>query len=501
MTESLPSRRTVVVGLAGVLGTVACGNDDTRALSKTGASATTQGVPRKANSTSSRRRLPLSHFGIDRFAKKDQWIQLKNAFASAHEERFDLLADADANYRHDGPLKLDGVSFDGQGCTFTALSDGPQVLVCLGDGWRLVNLRLLGAARARTANPGSIGILIGDGEANPASQFTIKNVAVGAVGTGYGVGGAGFLFDNASRGRIVRAIVRDSFADGIHITNGSRKLVFESPLSERTGDDGFAVVSYRNQGQVCRDIQVLDGISRDSAARGFSVVGGKNVIYTRPLIERSSAAGAYLYGEGSYDTFGVSGCNLIAPTLRACVTGRDRDPGFSNAAIIIGGRDGSDFVDGATLLRGASDCMVTDPTVEGAGAACWAGISTHEYAIRPKISGGVLTDLTPTSGSFRPNGVEIGGRDVVIDRVRMNNVAGIPIVVTRTASGNCRIDHTVVAHGLTRPGPIRSFIYADPAPKLHQAIISNGVFSGTPDRLALGKLGKGGLVLRDNQIR
>ena len=501
MTESFPSRRTFVVGLAGVLGTAACGNAGTRVLANTEAPTMAQGARRKAGSTGSRQGLPLSHFGIDRFSKKDQWTQLKNAFLAAHEERFDLFADADANYRHDGPLKLDGVSLNGQGCTFTALSDGAQVLVCLGDGWRLANLRLLGAARARTANPGSIGILIGDGKANPATQFTIENVAVGAVGTGYGVGGAGFLFDNASRGRIVRAVVRDSLADGIHITNGSRELVFESPLSERTGDDGFAVVSYRNQGQVCRDIQVSNGISRDSAARGFSVVGGKNVIYTRPLVERSSAAGAYLYGEGAYDTFGVSGCNLIAPRLRDCVTGRNRDPGFSNAAIIIGGRDGSDFVDGATLLRGAVDCMVTDPTVEGAGAACWAGISTHEYAIRPKINGGVLTDLTPTSGSFRPNGVEIGGQDVVIDRIRMNNVAGIPIVVTRTASGNCRIDHTVVTRGLTRPGPIRSFIYADPAPKLHQAIVSNGVFSGIPDRLALGKLGKGGLILSNNNIR
>jgi hypothetical protein len=176
MTEAFPSRRTIVVGLAGVLGTAACGNAGTRALANTEAPTIAQGARRKAGSTGSRRGLPLSHFGIDRFSKKDQWTQLKIAFLAAHEERFDLFADADANYRHDGPLKLDGVSLNGQGCTFTALSDGPQVLVCLGDGWRLANLRLLGAARARTANPGSIGILIGDGKANPATQFTIENV-------------------------------------------------------------------------------------------------------------------------------------------------------------------------------------------------------------------------------------------------------------------------------------------------------------------------------------
>lgn len=488
-----PSRRTVVAGLTGVLGTAACGRGGETQAQTIASRGTVPAAPRRV--------LPLSHFGVDRFATRDQRKSLAAAFEAARAERYDLVADPEVTYRYDGPLRLDGVSFDGRGCTLMPLSDGPQVLRCLGTQWRVANLRLLGTARTRNADPGFIGVLVGDGDEHPAVDFTIENVAVGAVAPGRGVGGAGFLFDNASHGRIVRAVVRDSLADGIHVTNGSHDLSFERPLGERTGDDGFAVVSYRRQGRVCREIRVSDGISRDSMARGFSVVGGKDIIYIRPLIERSSAAGAYFYGEESYDTYGVERCGAVAPVLHECVTGRGRDPGFSNAAIIIGGREGSDIVDGAKLLRGAADCTVTDPIVKGAGAACWAGISTHQYAIRPKVTAGRLSDLIPAHGSFRPNGFEIGGQDVLVENIHIENIAGISIVVTQTASGNCRVEHPVVTRASMRAGPIPSFIYSDPAPDLKQAVVRNGTFSGGPKHLALGKLGKGGLVLQGNQMQ
>lgn len=488
-----PSRRTVVAGLASVLGTAACGR---------GGETLAQTIARRGTVPMEPRRvLPLSHFGVDRFAARDQRKLLAAAFEAAEAERYNLFADPDATYRYDGPLMLNSVSFDGQGCTLMPLSDGPQVLRCLGTRWRLANLRLLGGARIRNADPGFIGVLVGDGDERPAANFAIENVAVGAVEPGRGVGGAGFLFDNASRGRIVRAVVRDSLADGIHVTNGSHNLTFERPISESTGDDGFAIVSYRRQGSVCRDIRVLDGISRDSMARGFSVVGGKNVTYAKPLIERSSAAGVYFYGEDSYDTYGVERCSAVAPVLHGCVTGRGKNPGFSNAAIIIGGREGSDVVGGAKLLRGAADCTVTSPVVKGAGAACWAGISTHEHAIRPKVIDARLSDLIPERGSFRPNGVEIGGKDVVIDNIRIDNISGISIVVTKTASGSCRVEHPIVTRALMGAGPISSFIYSDAAPNLKQAVIRNGIFSAGPKRLALGKLGMGGVVLQGNQMQ
>ena len=220
---------------------------------------------------------PLSSFGLDRFSNGDQWSRLKRAVEAAHAEGFDLTADPDANYRHDGPLTLNGVSFDGRGCTLTALSDGPQALRCVGSGFRIANVRLLGAAASRGPDNWGNGIWIGDDD-EPATDFVIEDVSTGQVAPGRGFAGTGFMFNNAHRGRIARPIVRHSLSDGIHVTNGSSELAFDRPLSENTGDDGFAIVSYVNHGRVCRHIHVVDGISRDSLARGFTVSGGRDII-------------------------------------------------------------------------------------------------------------------------------------------------------------------------------------------------------------------------------
>lgn len=484
-----PSRRALLIGAGAAIATVACNDRSAQALTKS------------AQQSAGRRARPLSDFGVDRFATRDQWAAMRAAFRAAHAEGFDLVADPDANYRHDGPLMLDGVSLDGRGCTLTALSDGPQVLLCVGNRWRVANLRLLGAARTRSSHNNTNGIMIGDEGGNVATNFVLENVTVDAVAPGRGVGGAGFMFNSASQGHIIRPIVRNSLADGIHITNGSHELVFERPLSERTGDDGFAVVSYRSQGKICHSIRARDGVSRDSGARGCSVVGGRDVVYERFLVERSAAAGAYFYSEDAYDTLGVLRCSLIDPVLRGCSTGRGLSPGFSNAALIIGGREGSDTVQGASVARGAVDCVATNPVVEGAGPACTAGISTHKYAVRPRILGGRLSNLVPTSGSMRTCGVEVGGQDVVIDRIRMNNTAGPAIVVTRTASGTCMINRPEVSGSASRPGPINSFVYADPAPALRQMTVQNGRFTKGPGRLATTLLSPGRLRLIGNTTR
>jgi hypothetical protein len=485
------SRRQLLGGMAATVAIAACG--DPGSSTPTGATGAGLRDPAAA--------VPLSRFGVDRFSRRDQQARLEAAFRAAHEDGFALVADPDADYRHDGPLMLDGVSFDGLGCTFTGLSDGHQVLRCIGRGWRVANLRVLGAATVRQSHNWHNGILVGDEANHPASDFVLENVTVDRVGPGRGVGGAGILFNSAGRGRIIRPTVRHSLSDGIHITSGSNNLTFDRPLSENTGDDGFAVVSYRQQGRICRDIRVSDGIVRDSAARGFVVVGGLDVTYERMLVERSAAAGAYLYGEGSFDTFGVQRCRIADPVLRGCSTGRTMPTGFSNAALIIGGRDGSDVVDGVTITRGAADCVVTNPVIEGAGRACTAAISTHQFAIRPRIVGARIRDMVSPGGPLQPNGLEIGGRDVAVDGVTMSGIAGLAIVILPTASGDCAVSGAEVAGSRTGPGTIHSFIYAEQAPALRRAVIRDGRFVGGPDRLAISQLAPDQLQLVGNRTR
>ena len=444
--------------------------------------------------------IPLSRLGVDRFSSRDQWSTLRQAFATAAADGLSLIADPDGIYRHDGPLTLDGVSFDGQGCTLRSLSDGPQVLRCLGSNWRLANLRILGTATQRSSENNRNGLWIGDEGAHTASNFVLENVTVDAVEPGRGVATAGIMFSNAHHGRIVAPTVRHSLADGIHITAGSSELLIERPLVEDSGDDAVAIVSYRQQQRICRTIRVTDAVSRRSAARGISVVGGLDVQLDRVRVEKSSAAGVYLYGEQGFDTYGVARCRVTDPVLVDCVTGRHLPPGYSNAAIVIGGRDGADVVDGMTVGRGAADCVVHNPVVTGAGSACTAAISTHQFALRPHVIGGRIRGPAPGRAGAATGGIEIGGQDVTVEGLRMTDIVGLAIVVLPTASGTCQVLRPQVDGSLLRSGPISSYLYAEAAPALRRLVVRDGRFTRGPKQLSTSLLPTGRLLLERNRL-
>lgn len=483
---SILSRRHVVSGLA-ALAVTACRGD---------AGASPSGALEKLRPV---RR--LSQFGIDQFSNRDQWARFKQTFEAAHHDGFNLLGHPEAQYHHDGPLLLNGVSFDGQDCAFVALSNGHQALRCVGSNFRIANLRLLGAAQSRSSDDWENGFWVGgDLDGYSASDFVIENVSVDRAAPGRGVAAAGFMFNDAHRGRILRPTVRHSFADGIHVTNGCSDLLFHQPVSEATGDDGFAVVSYVKHKRICRNIRTVEGASRDSAARGFAIVGGLDVIYERPLIERSSAAGVYLFSEETYNTLGVSRCSVISPVVRGCVTGRKLPPGFNQGAITIGGRIGEDLVDGARIARAAVDCEIRNAVVEGVGPACRAAIITEQFAVRPHIIGAKLNNIVSSNASLHANGIDIGGRDVTIENAHMTNVAGLPIVVTRTASGRCTVDAPHVDGSRTRGGPVDSAIYADNASGLTELVVRDGVFTRGPKRLSVSLVPDAKLRLINNKI-
>lgn len=486
--QPAPSRRQALALLGGgALAAAGCGR---------GGAQEPQQAPSQAQGTG--RIVTLSQLGVDRFSQRDQWKALSAAFATAAADGLSVQGDPDARYRHDGLLLLDGVSFDGRNCVLIALSDGPQAIKCIGRGWRLANLTHLGNATERKPLNEGNGLWIGDGMHHRAEDFAIENVTIGSTAPGRGFAGAGYMFNEAYRGRIVGAVVRDTLADGIHITNRSSDLRFVQPLSERTGDDGFAVVSYRDQGLLCRNIHVTDGRCVEPIGRGFAVVGGQNVIYERIQVLRSSAAGAYLYGEGSYDTFGVENCRILDPQLTDCSTGKGLSADFSNAALIIGGREGSDMVEGRAVTRGAADCLVRNPVIKGAGNTCTAAISLHEHAIRPTIEGGTLRAIQSRGPRFRPNGIEIAGRDVTVTRPVMTDIAGLPITVLKTASGSCIVTAPTVDGADT--GAFKTFCYIDAAPRLTRMVIEQGLFARGPSRVVVSMLPPGRLRLSGNQL-
>jgi hypothetical protein len=424
----------------------------------------------------------LSQLGVDRFATRDQHAALQRAFDAAREGGFALEGDGDARYRHDGALRLRGVSLDGRGCSLLSLSDGPRALRCTGSGWRLANIRLLGGSTVRTTDPDRNGVTVGDDE--PASDFVLEDVAVDGVEPGRGVSGGGLFLSGAARGRIIRPVVRATLADGIHSTNGSHDLLFTDTLSENTGDDGFAVVSYVQQGRVCRNIRLTGGISRGSLARGFSVLGGRDVVLERVRAEGSTAAGVFLCGEDAWNTYGVQRCRVSDATAIGCVTGRGQDPGFLQGAVLVGGRAGTDLVDGEPLPRAATGVVLERPVVRGAGRSCTAALVLQADAVAPRITGARFADIRSGNPGYTPNGIELGGQDVAVAGAVMTDVAGLAVAVTPTARGICVLaDLRVSGSRLGGRGP-DSFVHVDGGDALARVEVRGGVFARGPGRIA-----------------
>lgn len=115
----------------------------------------------------------------------------------------------------------------------------------------------------------------------------------GSAAAGVYVGGAhDFLLDHLT--------VRDTRADGIHITGGAADGRVVSPTVVNSGDDGVAVVSYMQDGPPVARVTVSSPtVLGTSSGRGLSVVGGTDITYTDVHVERSSAAAVYIANEGA----------------------------------------------------------------------------------------------------------------------------------------------------------------------------------------------------------
>ena len=140
-------------------------------------------------------------------------------------------------------------------------------------------------------------VLGGDG-----NQVVANVVESGAAG--------GIYMSGARRFRVADNIVRNTLADGIHATDGSKSGVIANNVVRNTGDDPIAVVSYRNQ-RLVSDILITDNDIADSPwGRGIAVVGGQNITIASNVIRNvTHAAGVYLAREAVYNTYGTS--NII----------------------------------------------------------------------------------------------------------------------------------------------------------------------------------------------
>lgn len=144
----------------------------------------------------------------------------------------------------------------------------------------------------------------------PVNGVTVRNIVIdGSAAAGLYVGGA-------SDFTIQDVVVKNTRADGIHMTEASHDGRVIRPYVKNPGDDGVAVVSYRNDGAACRNIEITDPrLEGQKWGRGFSVVGGTNITYRNIYANNSAGAGLYIAAESEFNTYGVSNVLVDGGTL------------------------------------------------------------------------------------------------------------------------------------------------------------------------------------------
>jgi len=181
-----------------------------------------------------------------------------------------------------------------------------------------------GSTNSRLGNAEAAGLEL-EGASNftiTADALTIEGVAQDAI----------FSYRGTHDGVIAGNITAlHTGADSFHVTDRSYNLDFKATLlSVGSGDDGFAVVSYRENGSRVRNVHWHDITVRDQRnGRGVSVVGGEDVTVDHFDVDGSAGAGVYVAAEPQYDTFGVDGVTM---------SGRIRNPNtqhIHNANVVV----------------------------------------------------------------------------------------------------------------------------------------------------------------------
>lgn len=247
--------------------------------------------------------------------------------------------DPSKTYAHNSLLTIgqDGTTVTGGG-TLKATNAAAQqsAVIASGDNVTIdrVTLTCPTAAVRRSTLEDCKLALTGDGQ-------VARNVTID------GSSNFGLTAYGATNFRIDNPTIRNTMADGLHVTNGSAHGVITTPTTDTTGDDGIAVVSYVTDGAPCEDIRINGFKVKNSAARGVSVVGGTNIRYGPGDIDGTAAAALYVACETGFATYGVSdvvmanvgvaNANSGAPTVTngAILVYNDRNTPYSIAEVNI----------------------------------------------------------------------------------------------------------------------------------------------------------------------
>ncbi len=215
---------------------------------------------------------------------------------------------------------------------------------------------------------------------------------------------AGIIVSASSDVRVTRNDVRNTNSDGIHVVDGSHRVVVSANTAFNTGDDSFSAVAYQNSGQT-QGVTFTSNISHDSRARGISCVGAKSCVIEGNQVYNPACHGLYAAYESSFRTFipsdiVISG-NLVVNAPRA-------DPNCQ-----------------AILTSGATDITISDNHTAGGGNLMVASASNHVQVFNNYLngSGGILIDGGSSNVFLRGNKLTLTRNGIVLNGVQYGEVS------------------------------------------------------------------------------
>jgi hypothetical protein len=309
-------------------------------------------------------------------------------------------------YPHGGvvTITVPNVHIEGNGATLAATNDLTSAVEIRANGVSVSNLNLtapIGGKRYNGTEQQKLYVFHADG-------LRLDDITV------TGSAAAGVLLDGVSNFVLNRVTVRDSRADGIHLTRGSNNGQVNNPLTERTGDDGISVVSYGPKfvgvnEPPCRNITIESPVVNGTThAHGVTVRGGENITYRNVQVSGTSGAGVFVDTEGApFFLQSVNGATVEGGTVTAANTTE------ATGALVAYGQNPETVTSNVTFsdltIVNTSELAPSNIAVVTANGGAVSNIMFRNIAIQQHSQKPVLFANTPRE-TYTLSGITLNGK-------------------------------------------------------------------------------------------
>jgi hypothetical protein len=308
-------------------------------------------------------------------------------------------------YLHSGIIyiRVPGVLINGNGATLQSTNDPTSGVWIVADNVSVSNLNLtapLSGPRYYETNQHKI--VVG------ANGVRLSNITItGSASAGVYIAGSNFRLD--------RVTVRDTRADGIDITGGASNGQVNDSTTERTGDDGFAVVSAIADPGPCRNIVINSPVVNGTTAggRGILVQGGENIVVRNIKVSQTSHAGVYISSVG--DPFNTRSTNGVEVS-GGSVTGGNVAPTVPMGAVNVSSDHGGYSVTNATIsnltIIDTPPSAQSNIAVETTNGGALSNVAFQNIRIQQGTDLPAISSSNVPAGGYTVSGITMNGRAI-----------------------------------------------------------------------------------------